>query len=221
MIQMRTVLCALAPILIAAALLPADPVLGAPTMQMVPPGKAMVRGTVVNTTADSVYVRTPKGVAVVKIVGRLHVFARKPSSMSRVRNHTFIGVTTVPGPNGTQRATEIHIFPEALRGLGEGSHLMNAAATPRSRMTNGSVSTARGTVYHPRMTNGSVRHTGGSTMVVSYNGGSQKIVVPAGIPVTEFKPTSKQPAPGDRIFFMANKARDGSLSASTAVLVGK
>jgi hypothetical protein len=38
---------------------------------------------------------------------------------------SFVGVTSVPQPDGAQRATEIHIFPEELRGTGEGSYLMN------------------------------------------------------------------------------------------------
>ncbi len=49
-----------------------------------------------------------------------------------------MGVTSVKQADGTELATEIHIFPEELRGLGEGSYMMNlTAGGDNNRMTNG------------------------------------------------------------------------------------
>jgi hypothetical protein len=149
------------------------------------------------------------------------LYTRGPSDLSHVKESTFIGVTTVKQPDGSERATEIHVFPEELRGLGEGSRMMaeNRAAAP-SRMTNGNVSASRmtnGTASPSRMSNGSVSSTNGSSLVVQYAGGSQNVTVPPNTPVTELKLSSKNVAVGDQLAVMATKAPDGSLTSDKAV----
>jgi hypothetical protein len=82
---------------------------------------------------------------------------------------SFVGVTSVPQPDGAQRATEIHVFPEELRGTGEGSYLMHQqggggdsrmsnGTVPESRMTNGAAS---------RLTNGAAGAQSGGTLTVN------------------------------------------------------
>jgi hypothetical protein len=56
---------------------------------------------------------------------------------------------------------------------------------------------------------------------VQYQGGVQKITVPADTPVNEYQLTATKPVVGDRVFLWARKASDGSLSASTGILAGK
>ncbi|MFL5595562.1 MAG: DUF5666 domain-containing protein, partial [Gemmatimonadaceae bacterium] len=143
--------------------------------------------------------------------------------------NTFIGVTTVRQPDGSERATEIHIFPEELRGTGEGSRMMapNANASrmtngnvSTSRMTNGNVSTSRmtnGSVSQSRMSNGNVSAANGSSLVVQYSGGSQTVTVPSNTPVTELKIASRNLAAGDRVAVLAKRAPDGTLTADKAI----
>ena len=130
-------------------------------------------------------------------------------------------MTTVRQSDGSERATEIHIFPEELRGTGEGSRLMGRdTAAAASRMTNGKVSTSRmtnGTATQSRMSNGNVSSTNGSTLVVQYAGGSQTVTVPPNTPVTELKIVSRNLAAGDRVAVMAKKAPDGTLMADKAI----
>src|SRR5438046_2135663 len=85
--------------------------------------------------------KSDTGLVTVKVTQPFHVYAREPSNMSRVKESAFVGVTSVKQPDGTERATEIHVFPEELRGLGEGSRMMppDTSATAR-RMTNGQIS---------------------------------------------------------------------------------
>lgn len=128
-------------------------------------------------------------------------------------------------PDGSERATEIHVFPEELRGVGEGSRMMapNTSAAA-SRMTNGSVSASRmtnGAVSQSRMSNGSVTSTSGSTLVVQYAGGSQNVTVPPNTPVTELKLASKAVAAGDQVAVLAKKAPDGSLTSNKAISTAK
>ncbi|HLB08644.1 MAG TPA: hypothetical protein VK617_03870, partial [Gemmatimonadaceae bacterium] len=107
-----------------------------------PSGITPIRGTLVSVSDTALTVSTATGDVSVAVLPPLHVFSRVPADLSSVTPHTFVGVTSVAQPDGKQRATEIHIFPEALRGTGEGSYLMTQQAGGdgrRSTMTNGTV----------------------------------------------------------------------------------
>ena len=181
----------------------------------------LLRGTVTSVSATQLVLKSDTGAITVTIAQPFHLYTRAPSDLSHVRESTFIGVTTVKQPDGSQRATEIHVFPEDLRGLGEGSRMMSPQASAAgSRMTNGNVSASHmmnGTASQSMMSNGSVSSTNGSSLVVQYAGGSQNVTVPPNTPVTELKLSSKNVAVGDQLAVMAKKAQDGSLMADKAV----
>ena len=190
-----------------------------------PNAPIMLRGTVTSVSANQLVLKSDTGAVTVTLTQPFHVYSRVPSDLSHVKEGSFIGVTTVKQPDGSERATEIHVFPEELRGLGEGSRMMSAdrAAGP-SRMTNGNVSASRmtnGTASQSRMSNGNVSSTNGSSLVVQYAGGSQNVTVPPNTPVTELKLSSKGLAVGDRVAVPAKKAPDGSLTADKAVSTAK
>lgn len=135
-------------------------------------------------------------------------------------------VSSVKQPDGSERATEIHVFPEDLRGLGEGSHMMNqnAGSPPNSRMTNGAVSGSQmtnGTASGSRMSNGAVASTNGTTLVVQYDGGSKTITIPPNTPVTVIKATSKALAAGDRVVAVADRSADGTLTTNKVLISNK
>jgi hypothetical protein len=198
-----------------------------------PNAPIMVRGSVVSVSANQAVLKSDTGNVTVTLTQPFHLFARGPSDLSHVKQSTFIGVTTVKQPDGSEKATEIHIFPEDLRGVGEGSRMMtpNAGANASrmtngaaSRMTNGSVSPSRmtnGTASPSRMSNGNVSSTNGSSLVVQYAGGSQTVTVPPNTPVTELKLTTKSLAPGDQVAIVATKSADGSLTADKAISTAK
>jgi hypothetical protein len=192
-------------------------VAAAPTSN--PDAPIMVRGTVVSASPNQVVVKADTGAVTVAVTQPFHFYQRAPSDLSKVTTNSFIGVTTVKQADGSERATEIHVFPEELRGLGEGSRMMGAAAGP-SRMTNGNVSTSRmtnGTASQSRMSNGSVSSTNGSSLVVQYEGGSQNVTVPPNTPVTELKLVSRTLTAGDQVALVARKAADGKLTSDKAV----
>lgn len=193
-----------------------------------PDSMTMVRGTVASTSAGELVVKTDSASVTVKVTAPFQVFARAPGDLSHVTQNSFIGVTTVKQPDGSERATEIHVFPEDLRGLGEGSRMMTppagaAASTSGNRMTNGSVSDSKMTngTAASRMSNGSVASTNGSTLVVQYAGGSQSVAVPPNTPVSEIKLVSKQLAVGDQVVVVAKKRSDGALTSGKALLMTK
>jgi hypothetical protein len=190
-----------------------------------PDAPIMLRGTVVSASARELVLNSDTGVVTVKLAQPFRVYARVPSDLSQVKPASFIGVTTVKQPDGAERATEIHVFPEELRGLGEGSHMMAPdTSASASRMTNGNVSASRmtnGTAAQSRMSNGSVSRTDGSTLVVEYPGGSQNVTVPPNTPVTELKVSEKALAAGDQVAVLAKKAPDGSLTADKVLSMAK
>ena len=184
---------------------------------------AFIRGTVASVSATSVVIKADTGSVTVAVTQPpLQVYDRAPGTLADVKEHSFIGVTSVKQPDGSEKATEIHIFPDALRGLGEGSRMMTqSSGGAGNRMTNGAVSGSRmtnGAVSGSRMSNGSVASNTGSTLVVQYAGGSQTITVPPNTPVTEIKSVSRPLAVGDQVVIPAKRAADGSLATNGALL---
>lgn len=185
-----------------------------------------VRGTITAVSDTALTVTTPTGAQQIRILAPLHVYRRTASDLAHVTPNAFVGITSVAQADGSQRATEIHIFPEELRGTGEGSRMMEqtAGSGGRSTMTNGSVSPSRmtnGSVADSRMTNGSVAATGGGTSyTVQYQGGTQTIEIPAGVTVTAIAPTQTKLAVGANVIVLARTGADGRLSASAIMLSG-
>src|ERR1700704_2258797 len=112
------------------------------------PDAPILRGTVVSVSANQLVLKSDSSTVTVALAQPFHFYVRAPSDLSKVKQSSFVGVTSVKQPDGSERATQINIFPEELRGVGEGSRMMapDTRANP-SRMTNGNVSTSR-------MTNG-------------------------------------------------------------------
>lgn len=206
-------------------------------------GVTAVRGQIVTATDSIITVASPRGDVSVKIVPPLEVYTRVPAQLSQVKPNSFVGVTSVPQPDGSLRATEIHIFPEKLRGTNEGSFMMGqrgggggpgggggggANRGAGDRMTNGTVTGSPATGggggggggAGNRMTNGTVSGQSAGTLTVRFQTDSQKIVVPAGVTVTEMTLTQTKLTPGTPVTIRATKQPDGTLTASMVILGG-
>ena len=96
-----------------------------------------------------------------------------PAALTDVKPGSFIGVAALPGDGNELKAMEVHIFPEAMRGTGEGYRPFDLG--PKSSMTNGNIS-AR------------VDATTGPKLTVTYKGGEQTIVVDPKTPIVAFEP---------------------------------
>jgi hypothetical protein len=200
----------------------AAPASTAPDTAKPPSDITPVRGMIASVSDTAVTVTTATGDVTVAVASPLHVFERAKSDLSHVTAKSFIGVTSMKQADGSQVATEIHIFPEDLRGTGEGSYLMTpppgAKDSTRSTMTNGTVGSTSKAGEAPRMTNGAVASKSGETMTVDYHGGSQTINVPASVAVMAIQPTSEKLAKGTKVVVLAKKQPDGSMKASSVVL---
>ena len=185
-----------------------------------------MRGRVTAISDSEIVLATATGAQQIRLAAPLHLYTRQPTDLAHVKPDAFVGVTSVAQPDGSQRATEIHVFPEELRGMGEGSRPMGAPAANGSTntMTNGSVAAPRmtnGSVSGSRMTNGSVAtKSAGTSYTIQYKGGTQTITVPAGVSVTEIAPTSTKPAVGSSVVVLAKKGSDGRLTSSTIMSGG-
>lgn len=192
-----------------------------PAASTMPTDITPVRGTVAKVSDTSITVTTATGDVTVGVLAPLHVYQRVSSDLGHVDANSFVGVTSEKQSDGSQRATEIHIFPEDLRGTGEGSYLMTPPGgkeSTKSTMTNGTVQAKPAAGEAPRMTNGAVASKKGESIVVNYHGGSQTISIPAGVSVTALAPATAKLASGDEVVVLAKKQADGSMKASSAVL---
>ena len=209
------------------AAMPAPAPASAPAATSAPAGTdTIVRGTVASVSDSALTLSSPGGEVRVVLTQPVQVYDRQPGDLARVSERAFIGVTSVAQPDGSQRATEIHVFPEELRGLGEGSRPMAPPAGQpggasggggRSTMTNGTVAAPNAS----RMTNGAVRAQAGGTLTVEYQGGSQTIAVPAGVPVTVIAPTKTPLSAGTNVVVPARKRADGTLETSRVMLASR
>jgi len=158
----------------------------------------------VDTVSLSLTTRAGQKVTVA-LVPETVVVAIVPIKLEEIKPGSFIGSAAMPQPDGTQRALEVHVFPESMRGTGEGHRPFDLQ--PESTMTNGTV--------------GAVTGTTGRTLTVGYQGGEKTIVVPPDCPIVTYEPgTRALLVPGAHVILMGTEAADGKISA-TRVSVGK
>jgi len=78
---------------------------------------ARVRGTLQRMEGNNLTIATKGGKeANVPLKDGAPVIAVTKGSMSDIKSNTFVGITAMPQPDGTQKAVEVHVFEESLRG---------------------------------------------------------------------------------------------------------
>ena len=184
--------------------------------QSFPPGVTPVAGGVVSVSSTEVSLQTKQGPVTVHFAKPVTVYEGQPSDMKHISANAYIGVASVKGDDGKENATDIKIFPEAFRGLAQGSYMQppQSGAPSNSRMTNGAV--AKKPASGSRMTNGTATSTGsGSELIV----GGQQIEVPVGTPVVLIAATKKPLQPGQVVLIPAKKQDDGSFAGQSILVL--
>jgi hypothetical protein len=215
-------LTVLATLLGAALLLPAC---SKPTASSQP---AHVRGAIEMVDGQALTVGTSDGSVRVQLAPSTAIAAVVQSDRAHLTDGSFLGITSVAKPDGSRRAVEVHIFPEAMRGAGEGSRGWDwPGASGNSEMTNGTASKmTNGTVSSSKMTNGTVTaQDGGSSLTLQYKDGasddSQTVTIPPDTPIVAIEPGhSSDLQPGVHVFVVATRDSAGVLTAAR-VLAGK
>jgi len=188
--------------------------------QSVPPVSGVL-GEVKSVTHDSIEIQTKTGVVNLDITQPLTTYRQVPSDLSHVTPDSYVGVASEKQPNGTQVAKQILIFPAELRGLAEGSVLLDPppGAATTSRMTNGTVSGPAAAQSQSRMTNGVVQKGSATTLVVRYQDGSQTVSVPANVPVTQVAAGDVTLEAGDAVYAVTAQQANGKLATSKIFVI--
>ena len=158
-----------------------------------------VRGTIARVEGPVYIIRARDGAELkVALAEPGLVVALVKASMADIKPGLFVGSTGMPQPDGSQKAIEVHIFPEAMRGTGEGHYPWDLQAD--STMTNANVEE-------------SVTGVDGQTLTLKYKTGEKKIVVTPQTVIITYTPGDKNELkPGTKIFIgAAKKQADGTL----------
>ncbi len=161
-------------------------------------GTVRVRGTVQSLTDGSMTVQTWDGRTVaVPVAATTRFVWVVASSLSTLKDGDFVGTATT-GPKTALQSLELVIFPESMRGAGEGHYEWDVPGVVASRGGGSVVSSAmtNGTVQsQSAMTNGTVSgneaSSGGRMLTITYAGGSANVTIPEGTPVVRFEPTER------------------------------
>jgi hypothetical protein len=166
-----------------------------------PPTPTRVRGTIEHVDGDVLSVRSRGGEDVklrmtsdVRLVGIVKI------SLAEIKLGSFIGTTTVPGPDGRQNAVEVHVFPENMRGTGEGSRPYDLR--PNSTMTNATVAEQ-------------VTANDGQTLLIKYKDGEKKVTVSPDTPVVTYVAADRADLKADaKIVAFVKQLPDGSFETN-------
>lgn len=159
-----------------------------------------VRGTITAFDGNVLSVKSREGKDLkIAMTDKVTVATVKALKLSDIQPGMGIGTSAVQRADGALVALEVHVFA-AERGVPNEGH-RPWDLEPGSTMTNAAVSTV-------------AQSTEGRVMTLSYKGGSQKLIVPEGVPVVTAVPGDRSMlTPGEYVFLAAQSGADGSLTA--------
>ena len=168
-----------------------------------------VRGTIESVDGNTLSVKLRDGSAAkIKLADNARVTAMTKAQLSDIKQGSFIGVTAMPEPDGSQKAIGLHIFMDAQRGVVPTSHFP-WDRQPGSTMTNADVESQ-------------VTGVDGQTIMVKYKDGEKKVIVPPSTPVVRFVPGGKDDLkPGAQFFIVAATKQDDGSYTAPAINVGR
>ena len=160
-----------------------------------------IRGTVERIDGTNLTIKANNGQSMnVRLADNYVVMGVAKASLADVASGKFIGTTTVGERDGALVALEVHIFPENMRGTGEGHYDWDLR--PDSKMTNANVANVT-SMGKDRV------------LTVQYKGGEKKVLVPESAVIVSFTPTERSELkPGARVFAVTQRQPDGSLTAA-------
>src|ERR1035437_4666994 len=169
-----------------------------------------VRGTIAQVDGNTIDIKeSDGGVAKIHLADNAKIVSVAKASLSDIKPGSFIGTAATPGTDGKLQAIEIHIFPESMRGTGEGNRAWDL--TPKSSMTNGTVAQKSNKVK-----NNKVNSVEGNDVTVNFNGGTKIVTVTSDTKVVTLVPGDRSELkPNAKIFIpAATRTPDGALEAN-------
>lgn len=157
-----------------------------------------VRGTIESIDGPTYLIKARDGAELkVALADKAQIAAVVTASLTDIKQGLFVGVTAMPQADGSLSAVEVHIFPEAMRGTGEGHYSWDLR--PKSTMTNANVDQV-------------VTAVDGQTLTLKYKDGEKKIFVAADTPIVAYvRGDNNDLKPGAKVFIAAVKQPDGTL----------
>jgi hypothetical protein len=178
-------------------------VLALPAIAQTPPANppTRIRGTVDKLDGQTLTVKSREGPeATVVLAPNVTVAYLVKKSLTDIKPGDFVATTSTKGTDGKNHSVELRIFPEAMRGLGEGQYAWDLM--PDSLMTNATVSGIAGAPQ-------------GQSLKVAYKGGESEIVVGPNTPIFGYGAgDTSLLKPGAAVFIVAQKQPDGTLTAA-------
>ena len=156
-----------------------------------------VRGTIERVEGPIHVIKARDGAELkLTVADKPSIAALVKASLADIKQGSFVGVTSMPQPDGSLSALEVHIFPEAMRGTGEGHYPWDLR--PQSTMTNANVEQVGATID-------------GRMLTLKYKDGEKKIFVPADTPIVIYEVGDRTDLkPGAKVFIVAVKQPDGT-----------
>ena len=160
-----------------------------------------LRGTVERIDRTHLVVKINTGQSMnVTLADNFVVIGIAKARLADIGSGKFIGTTTVGERDGALVALEVHIFPENMRGTGEGHYDWDLR--PNSKMTNANVAKVT-SMGKDRV------------LTVQYKGGEKKVLVPEKAAIVSFRPVDRSELkPGVKVFVNAQRQPDGNLTAA-------
>lgn len=164
-----------------------------------------VRGTIDAIVGQTLDVATREGPMIaLRISETTRLSAVVKATLADIKPGSYVGIAALPRPDGTQLALEVLIFPEAMRGAGEGHRPWDLL--PESTMTNATVAET-------------VQKVDGQALTLTYKDGSKTVVVPPEAPIVTFAPAERaELKPGTRVFANVTITNDGVNTVNNLVV---
>jgi hypothetical protein len=131
-----------------------------------------INGTIDKVEGNTLFIKAEGGPLTLKLADNAVIVGVMKASATDIKAGDYVATGGVPMPDGTQKAVELRIFPEAMRGQGDG-HRPGWPGAPNGTMTNGAVGDA-------------VTSVNGPVLTVKYKDGEKKIIVGPTVPVSRF-----------------------------------
>ena len=169
-----------------------------------------LRGAIQSVTGHSFSMSGGSSPVAVQVTDATKITSLETAQVADITPGLFVGTAAVPQPDGTLKALEVHIFPESMRGTGEGYR-------PFPQVTGGSMTNA--TITNILGTEGAVTDNG-LTLTLTYKDGKQTVVVPKGTPVVLLgEGNASMLKQGAKVSVTGAKDAGGAVTA-TRILVG-
>jgi hypothetical protein len=170
-----------------------------------------IRGQIDKVEGNALTVKARDGATLaINLPDNVRVTGMVKASLADIKLNSYIGVTAMPQPDGSQKAIAIHIFTDAQRGTNEGHRPWDLR--PGSTMTNAAVETTAASID-------------GQVLTVKYKSADKteekKVIVPPDAAIVAFQPGDKSELKaGAQVIILVQKQADGTLTAAS-VNVGR